>query len=51
MQKYALFIFFVEYYAFPEAFLKISYIRWVLRIVLLVKNVSGKILYLCILIS
>ena len=37
--------FFVEYYGFPEAFLKISYV------VLLVKNASGKILYLCILIS
>ena len=32
-------------------FLKISYISRVLRTALLVKNASGKILYLCILIS
>ena len=36
---------------FPEAFLEISHISLVFRIVLLVKNASGKILYLHILIS
>ena len=46
-----IYIFLVEYCGFPEGFLRISYISLVLRIVLLVKNVSGKILYLHILIS
>ena len=41
-----IYIFWVEYCGFPEAFLQISYISLVLRIVLLVKNVSVKILYL-----
>ena len=33
---------------FLRPFLKISYVSWVLRIALLVKNAIGKILYLCI---